>query len=167
MAITDRRTGTVVDVALLTSAPSDTTAPTVAEITAGTRLETYMTPTGITTPRSANTTDISDLTSADNYSIPTTRTNGPITAEMWREFDGTDAAWAACADTTSPPSTHYLVVCRAGFSGASGAAATGDTVDTYTVQIASREQGPTDKENGQMFTATWAVQDADLDGTVG
>ena len=125
-----------------------------------------MTGAGITTPRAGNETDISSLNTNDNFSIPTTKTNGPITIEAWREFDGTDAAWAALADTTTPPATQYLVVCRGGFSGAAGAPATGDTVDTYTVQVSSREPGPVDKENGQMFAATLAVQGADLDGTV-
>lgn len=166
MAITDRRTGSVVDIAYLTSAPSDLDAPTVAEITAGTRLECYVTDS-FETPRSGSTAEISGLCTREMFHIPATIDNGNVSIPMWREFDGTDAAWALADDTTVPPATAYLVVCRAGFSGASGAPATGDTVDTYTVQIVSREPAGPSKTEGQQFVAQWAVQALNPDGTVG
>jgi len=165
MAITDRKTGSVADVALAPTV-SDTTGPTVAEITAGTRLETYIVGDGISTPRSGATTDISSLAERETYNIATTITNGDITMSLWREFDGTDAAWTALDDSADPPTTQYLIVARGGFSGAAGAPVATDECDVYTVQVVSRSPSPPNKNDGQSFEATLAVVGVDFAATV-
>lgn len=164
MAITDRKTGSVADIALI-PACSDTTAPTVAEITAGDRLECYIVDS-IDTPRSGRTTDISSLCERETYNIATTVENGDITATLWREFDGTDTAWTALDDTAATPVTQYLVVCRGGFSGTAGAPATGDNVDVYTVQVSSRSPEPPTKTEAQRFSVTLACLGVEFDATV-
>ena len=162
MAISDRRTGSVEDVVLVTTLAS-TTAPSAAEINAGTRLEPYMIG-GLDRPRSGNVADVSAINDRENYSIPASIDNGPLSAMMWREFDGTDTAWAACDDTTNPPPTRYLVVAAGGFAGATAAA--DDVVDVYTVQISARESEAAEKDEAQRFRATWAVQGTDFDSVI-
>lgn len=164
MAITDRRTGSVVDMAFgSTTVTQD--APTVAEINALTRIECYVVDT-VDTPRSGSTTDISGLCSRESYTIATTIENGDISGTFWREFDGTDTAWALFDDSANPPVTNNLVICRGGFSGAAGVAATGDTVDLYTVQIVSRSPVGPSKTDGQRFEVTMSVVAVVFDETV-
>lgn len=155
MAKTDRRTGSVVDMAFGSSALT-VSAPTVAQINALTRIECYTVDT-VDTPRSGSTTDISALCERETFNIAATIENGDITGTFWREFDGTDAAWALFDDSAVPPETQYLVVCRGGFSGAAGVAASGNIVDVYTVQVVSRSPMAPTKTDGQRFEVTMSV----------
>ena len=164
MAITDRRTGSVVDVKF-GSTTVTTTAPTVSQVNALTSIECYIVDT-IDTPRSGSTTDISALCSRETFNIAATITNGDVTTTMWREFDGTDAAWTLFDDSANPPTTNYLLICRKGFSGAAGIAATGDDVDVYTVQIVSRSPVGPLKGEGQRFEVVLAVTAVDFDVAV-
>ncbi len=54
-------------------------------------------------------------------------------------------------------------MCRAGFSGVGGIAATGDVVDVYTVQVVSRSPVGPVKGDGQRFETTLAVTAVDFD----
>ena len=155
MAITDRRTGSVVDMAFGSSTVT-LTAPTVAEVNALDRIECYVVDT-VDTPRSGSTTDISGLCQRESFTIATTVTNDNITGTFWREFDGTDTAWALFDDSANPPVNNTLVICRGGFSGAAGIAATGDTTDLYTVQVVSRSPVGPSKTDGQRFEVTMSV----------
>lgn len=155
MTKTDRRTGSVVDMAFGSSTVT-VTAPTVTQINALERIECYTVDT-VDTPRSGSTTDISSLCERETFNIAATIENGDITGTFWREFDGTDTAWALFDDTANPPETQYLVVCRGGFSGAAGIAATGDIVDVYTVQVVSRSPVAPTKGDGQRFEVTMSV----------
>lgn len=164
MAKTDRRTGSVVDMAFGSTSVT-TSAPTVSQINALTRIECYVVDT-VDTPRSGSTTDISALCERETFNIATTIENGDITGTFWREFDGSDTAWTLFDDSANPPETQYLVVCRGGFSGAAGAPASGDIADVYTVQVVSRSpMGPT-KTDGQRFEVTLAVVEVEFDVTV-
>jgi len=164
LAKTDRRTGSVVDVALA-PAVSDTAAPTVAEISAGTRLEDYIVGS-FSTPRSGSAAEIGGLSDRETFYIAATIDNGTVTIPMWREFDGTDTAWAALDDTANPPTNQYLVVSRAGFTGAAGAPVSTDVCDVYTVQVISRQPADPDKTAGQQFEAVLAVSDVAFDSVV-
>ena len=130
MAIEDRRTGSVFDAAF-GSTTVTVSAPTVAQINALTRIECYIVDT-LDTPRTGSTTDISALCQRETFNVAATITNGDISSTMWREFDGTDTAWTLFDDSANPPVNSTLVICRGGFSGAAGIAATGDDVDVYT-----------------------------------
>ena len=162
MAITDRSSGGVLDVAII-PACSDTAAPTVAEITAGTRLETYLVG-GLKFPRSANSADVSSVADRESFNISTSIQNGDITGTFWREFDGTDAAWAALDDTADPVVTQYLVVCSGGFTSSKPTAA--DIVDVYTIHVATREAEPGGKDDPQRFNSTMTVLGTAFDGAV-
>lgn len=164
MAITDRQTGVVADFAWVTTLTS-TTSPSIAEINAGTRFECGIVGDSMDTPRTGQTTDISALCDRETFNIPTIVENGNISAMLWREFDGTDVYWALATDETDPPPTAYLVVCRGGFSGASGVAATGDNVDVYTVRTVSRSPVAPSKTEAQQFEWTIAVQGTAFDST--
>jgi hypothetical protein len=164
LANTDRRTGSVFDAAFGSTSVT-TTAPTVAEITALTRIECYIVDT-LDAPRSGSTTDISALCERETFNIAATISNDDITGTFWREFNGTDAAWTLFDDSANPPTTNYLVICRGGFSGAAGVAATGDIADVYTVQIVSRSPMGPDKSEGQRFEVTMAVTAVNFDVTV-
>jgi len=164
MAKTDRRTGSVVDIAFGSTAVT-VAAPTVSQVNALTRVECYLVDS-IETPRSGTTTDISSLCERETFNIATTITNGDITGTFWREFDGTDTAWALFDDSANPPVTNYMLICRGGFSGAAGIAATGDDVDVYTVQIVSRSPVGPNKTEGQRFEVTFAVVAVDFDVAV-
>lgn len=164
MAKTDRRTGSVVDMAFGSSAVT-VSAPTVAQINALTRIECY-TVDSVDTPRSGSTTDVSALCERETYNIAATIENGDITGTFWREFDGTDTAWTLFDDSANPPTTQYLVVCRGGFTGAAGIAASGNTVDVYTVQVVSRSPVAPTKADGQRFEVTMAVVGVVFDETV-
>lgn len=164
MPIQDRRTGSVVDVAF-GSTTVTASAPTIAQITALTRLECFIVD-GPDTPRTGSSTDISALCERETFNIAATITNGDISVTMWREFDGSDAAWAAMDDSANPPTNQYLIICRGGFSGANGAAASGDIVDVYGVQVISRAPMAPVKTDGQRFEATLAVTSVLFDVTV-
>ena len=156
-----RRTGSTEDVVLVTTLTS-LTAPSAAEVNAGTRLEGMMIG-GLERPRSPNFADVSANDDPENFSIPGSIDNGPVKATLWRHGDGTDAAWAACDDTVIPRPTRYIVVAPMGFAGATCAA--NDVVDVYQVKIGSREPQKPDKDGGIRFDATWAVQATEFDST--
>ena len=164
MAKTDRRTGSVFDVAF-GSTTITVAAPTVTQINALDRIECYIVDT-VDTPRSGSTTDICSLCERETFNIAATISNDDITGTFWREFDGTDTAWALFDDSANPPTTNYLVICRGGFSGAAGIAATGDNVDVYTVQIVSRSPMGPDKSEGQRFEVVMAVTAVSFDVAV-
>ena len=164
MPITDRQTGSTVDIAFGSSAVT-AGAPTVAQVNALTRLECFIVDS-MDTPRSGTTTDISGLCERETYNIAATIENGDIGMTMWREFDGTDAAWTAMDDSANPPTTASLVVCRAGFTGTAGIADTGDVTDIYTVQVVSRAAVGPAKADGQRFEATLAVVGVEFDVAV-
>ena len=157
MAITDRRVGSVADIAFGSSAVT-LTAPTVAQISALTRIECGLVDS-IDTPRTGSTTDISGLCSRESYNIAATIENGDITGMAWREFDGTDVYWTLFDDTATPPTNQTLAICRAGFTGAGTPAAplATDVVDLYTVQVVSRAAVGPAKTDGQRFEFTLAV----------
>lgn len=148
MASEDRAAGFVADFAIV-PAVGDTAAPTIAEITAGVRLECVA--SSLDTPRSANVVDISAVCDQESLNTRGTVDNGPITLEVFREFDGVDAGWAALVEGDT---AKFLVVCRAGFTGAAGIPAVADIVDVYPVQVVTRSPETINRSDGQAFTAT-------------
>ena len=164
MAVTDRQANATIDVALGSSSVT-VTAPTVAEIAALTRLECGLI-SGPTTPRTGTTIDLSALCDTETRQKAGRTTNDPISLTAYREFDGTDAFYAACDDSVT--GTQYLVVCRAGFTGAGDPAAplAGDIVDVYTIEILNRTPEVGDSNAAQRFSAQFAVTARNMDVTV-
>ncbi len=164
MAREDRDTGARADMAFGTSAIADTTAPTVAEITALTRIECGLITGTLDTPRTGSTTDISANCERETFNVAATIENGNITGTFYREFDGTDEFWALFDDQTVPPPTAYLVIARGGFTG--GTPTAGDDVDVYTCNVVSRSPMAPNKSEAQRFMATLSTVSVDYDGTV-
>lgn len=152
MAVQDRRIGAYADVAFGVG-PVSLTAPTAASVNALTRIECAIV-TGPDTPRTGTVADISGLCDVEDRQVAGLRTNGPITVQLFREFDASDTYWALFADTASPPTTQYLVIGRAGAAGATFAAA--EKVDVFQVQVVSRNPDPPVRGEAQRFTVTLA-----------
>jgi len=158
MAAADRKSGLYADYAIGTSTVT-LTAPTVAEINALTRLECGLVD-GFDLPREGSTIDISGLCDSSSRKQRGPSDNGDGSAEAYREFDGTDAYWAACDDDPTV-GTQTLVRCPAGFSGAGdpAIAATGDLVDLYTVEVIARSPMQETRSDAQRFRVEVAVID--------
>jgi hypothetical protein len=152
VAVADRRIGAYADVAFGASVVSLTT-PTAVSVNALTRIECAIV-SGPDTPRTGTVADVSGLCDVEDRQVAGLRTNGPITIQLFREFDATDTYWALFSDTASPPTTQYLVVGRAGAAGATFVAA--EKVDIYQVQVVSRNPDPPVRGEAQRFTVTLA-----------
>ena len=158
MAVADRQNGTVVDVSFGASGIADTSAPTVAEVAALTSIECGIVD-GPDVPRSGSQIDLSALCDEVDRQKAGNISEGPITATLYREFDGTDAYWALFDDATS--GAQHLVICRAGFT--SGTPTATDVVDVFTVEVMSRsEQAPT-RADAQRFNVELAVIESQRD----
>ena len=165
MAQADRQNGIVFDAAFGSSTVT-VTAPTVAQIDALTRIECGLID-GPNAPRTGSTVDLTALCDQESSQKAGAIENGPITATLYREFDGTDAYWALFDDTTDPNPTQYLVTCPRGFnSGGDGTVTAGDVVDVYTVQVMKREAVGPVRGDGQRFMTELAVIATNFDVTV-
>lgn len=143
---------------------SSLTAPSLAEITAGTELTPFITRTGIDIPEEGTDADSSDLSSARDKSVPSTY-GGPITIELYRDDGtggGTDAAWTALPRLT----IGYLVVARFGGTGTDNAIAVSDTVETYTGRVSQRSNNRITSGETLRFTATITTSADVVEGTV-
>jgi hypothetical protein len=128
---------------------STPSAPTVAEITAGTEITPFL--STIDTPLDGDAPDASDLSSAYNKTVAGTF-GGNISAELYRD-DTTDTAWT----TLIRNATGYFVIRRFGGSGV--AIAIADEVEVYNSRIITRSPASLDRNTPQMFTVDAAVLD--------
>lgn len=160
MAVADRLNGLYADIAFGSSSVT-VAAPTVAEITALTRIECGIVD-GPATPRNGSTIDISGLCDTETRMKAGTLENAPVTITLWREFDGTDEFWTLFDDATA--GTQYLVICREGFTAGTPTAA--DNVDVYSLEIMKREPSAPVRNEGQRFAVELAVIQVDFDSTV-
>lgn len=132
------------------------TAPTVAEITAGTDITPFM--SSLDTPLDGNAPDASDLSSAFNKTVAG-KYGGSASAQMYRD-DTTDTAFAAFPRGT----TGYLVIRR--FGGSTTAIAIADVVDVWNVRVITRSDVTLDDESVQAFTVDFATLDEPTIGAV-
>ncbi len=111
---------------------SSTSAPTVAELDAGTRLDSYLTPDGLGLEFGNDEVDITALSSTYNAALPGRQT---VSTELTLKHQG---------DATAPFSTFaskpngYLVIRRNVAATTAWTAA--QTVEVYTVQIGTRRR---------------------------
>ncbi len=144
---------------------SSESAPTMAEINAGTEITPFITPAGIDTPEEGTDADSSDLSSARDKSVPAT-IGGTITAELYRD-DGTggtsDDAWTALPRNTD---TH-LVIARFGGSGTDNAIQATDTVEVWPVRVSQRSNTRLARGDVMRFVVNFALSgDPTLNATV-
>lgn len=134
---------------LINFAPTiaNTSAPTVAELTAGTDVTPFL--STIDTPLDGDAVDSSDLASAFNKTVAGTY-GGNITAEMYRD-DTTDTAWTTFDRNTEG----YFVIRR--FGGSGTAWAISDSAEVYYVRIITKSPTSLDRNSVQMFSIDAAV----------
>ena len=112
---------------------TSTTSPSAAEINAGTELTSKL--RGIPNlPRSGNTADDSDLSSAFEKRIRATVGGDTVSFDLKRE-KGTETEYSAMSEGDNG----YLVVFRKGTAGSSPAS--GDVCDVYPVQVLVKSPG--------------------------
>jgi len=140
---------------------SNTTAPTVAELAAGTELTPFLTPAGINLPDEGSEADSSDLSSERDKSVPSTVGGNPE-AEFYRD-DSADTAWTTLARGTSG----YVLVAIFGGSGSDNALIATDKCDVWTVRVSSRNPTRVARGETQRFQSVFAVAaDPDYQATV-
>lgn len=128
---------------------SDPSAPTVAEITAGTDITGFL--SSLDTPLDGNAVDSSDLSSAFNKTVAG-KFGGNVNAQMYRDDTADDAF-----DLFPRNTTGYLVIRR--FGGSDVAEAAGDEVDVWNLRVITRSDVPLDDESVQAFMANFAALD--------
>lgn len=140
---------------------TDMSAPTAAQVTAGTDLSPFLTRDGVNTPNSASTTDISDLANRRNKRAPGTFGGDDWTLKLYRDsVAADDDAWALLVQDLEG----YLVIRR--FGGSDVAIAAADKVEVAQITVISRVMDTPGADTPQTFTVVLAVADVDDDATV-
>ncbi len=136
---------------------SDTTAPTAAEIGAGTDITPFT--QSADTPQEGNRVNAGDLSTAFRITAPG-KFGGDMSMEIHR---GDIAADDTAYDLFARDVVTHIVIRRFGGSGVAIIAA--DTVEVYPVRVVSRSPHPLDEESLQMVSvdmATTAAPDIDV-----
>lgn len=135
---------------------ADTAAPTVAEITAGTALEGFLSRDGLDTPQDGSTIDLADAGSTYNKTGAGSYGGQPVSLKCFRD-DTTDTAW----DTLPRETTGYLVVARFGSLAAT------ETVEVWPITVIARAMEAIADNEAPKFTVTCAVHDdPELDAVI-
>lgn len=125
------------------------TAPTTAEMAAGTELTGYL--STLDTPLEGESVDSSDLSSAFNKSVAGTY-GGGASGTFYRD-DTTDTAW-----TTLPRNTlGHLVIRR--FGGSTVDYASSDSVEVWPARVIARSPSSLDRNSVQVFNVNFATVD--------
>lgn len=138
-----------VKVAFVSGGVTTKTAPTLAQITGGTEITSFL--QSLDTPLDGESVDSSDLSSAFNKNVAGTY-GGGASATMYRD-DTTDTAW-----TTFPRNTTGDLVIRR-FGGSDVAFATGDAVEVWPVRVITRSPATMDRNSVQSFSVDFATTD--------
>jgi len=140
---------------------SSASAPTVAELAAGTEVTGFLTPAGLDTPEEGTDADISSIASARDFSVPAT-IGGDISGEFYRD-DSSDSAWDAMARLT----VTNLVISRFGGTGTENAIIATDVVEVWPVRVSQRSNSRITRGEALRFTSTFALSgDPTLDAVV-
>jgi len=144
---------------------SSLSAPTMAEIGAGTEVTPFLTPAGLDTPEEGTDADSSDISSARDKSVPAT-IGGTIEGEFYRD-DGTgggsDDAW------TAMPRLQFtnIVLARFGGTGTDNAIQATDTVEVWPVRVSQRSNSRVTRGEALRFVTRFGlVADPELAATV-
>lgn len=137
---------------------ANTSAPTVAEINAGTDLTPFLRRDGLTTPQAGSTIDSSDASSRFNKTAPGTYGGDPLSIQLKRDsVPGSDTAYAALPRDTAG----YVVVRR--FGGSALAPAASQKVEVFTGTVISREMAAIGDNEVQRFTVMFSVEAVPVD----
>lgn len=134
---------------------ANTSAPTVAEINAGTDLTPFLRRDGLSTPNSGTTIDIADASSQFNKTAPGNRGGDASVLNMYRDsVTGSDTAWSTLVELTAG----HIVVRR--FGGSTVAPAIGNKVEVYKGTVINREMAQIGDNDPQRFTVMFSVEEA-------
>ena len=139
---------------------TNTAAPTVAEIGAGTNLTAWMRQDGLKVSVSGNTIDIADASSLFNTTDAGTR-DASFQVTFYRDtVSGSDTAWTVLPDLTRG----YFVIARFGFTGAgvgtSKAPLAGDRCEVWPMVVTSRAPEDEGKDKAETFIVTASITTA-------
>lgn len=137
---------------------ASTSAPTVAEINAGWDLTGFLRRDGLKRPQDANTVDASDVSSLYNKTATGTYGGTPMELQFYK--DDTPANDTAFAQLVPRTTAGYFVIRP---FGGSAAVATGNKVEVWTVEIASRSMNDIAQDENQRFTVMAPVTAAPVD----
>jgi hypothetical protein len=125
-------------------------APTTAELNAGTDLSGFLAKDGLQTPDQQNMVDVAALNS--NFDAQAVGTfGGPVQLKMFRDNDGTDAAWNLFVYGTAG-----FVVVRRGIASAT-AWAVAQKVEVYPAQMHQPTVIPSASNEAVKFMVTLPV----------
>ncbi len=127
------------------------TAPTAAELNAGTFLTGFLTDGGLATPLDGSIVDAADMSSAYNKTASGTFGGQPLTIELFRD-DAADTAWTTLARDT----LGHIAIARFGLA-TPGTWAIGDTVDLWKIEVVTRNPVDVARNEMQRFNAEMAV----------
>jgi len=137
------------------------TAPTVAELAAGTELTPFLAPAGLLTPDEGTEADASDLSSVRDKSIPST-VGGNVEGEFYRD-DTTDTAWT----TLTRDATGYILSAPFGGTGTDNALIATDACEVWTVRVSNRNPNRYTRGDSMRFTSTFtSTADPEFSATV-
>lgn len=129
-------------------------APTVAEITAGTDLTGHLTRDGLATPSSGSTTDVSDASSRQNKRAAGSFGGDDWTVTLYRDdVAGNDTAWALLVRDLAG----FIVIRR--FGGSDVAVAAAQKVEVAPIVVISRQMANIADNTSVTFTANLAITD--------
>lgn len=139
---------------------SDDQAPTVTELNdaAVIELTDFLTDGGIATPLDGSIVDIGDMGAKFNKTTSGTYGGQPVTGEFFRDFPASgDTAW-----TTLPFATEgYFVISRGGLA-TPGTFAIADEIESWQIEVISRNPMDVARNEAQKFTVECAVPAAPL-----
>ncbi len=127
------------------------TAPTAAELNAGTELTGFLADGGLATPLDGSIVDAADMGDRFNKTAAGTFGGQALTAEFFREFP-TDTAWDALPRETDG----YFSIIRRGLA-APGTFAVADEIDLWTIEVVSRNPLDVARNEMQRFAIECAV----------
>jgi len=134
------------------TAVTDMSAPTLSEITAGTRATGFL--RSLSTPLEGSTVDISDVSSKYNKTTSGTYGGQEVTAEFYRDSDqANDTIWNLLPRGT----VVYLIVARRGGGGVDGIIDTGDYVDVWKLEVITRNPSDYSRNEPTGFMVSFAV----------
>lgn len=134
---------------------SDDQAPTATELNDASVIELtdFLTDGGLTTPLDGSIVDSADMGSKFNKTASGTYGGQPVTAEFYRDFPAAgDTAWA-----TLPRGTNgYFIIARGGLA-TPGTFAIADEIESWQIEIVTRNPADVARNEMQKFTVECAV----------
>lgn len=130
----------------------DMEAPTLAEVTAGTRVTGFL--RAMSTPLEGSIVDTPDVSSRFNKTVSGTYGGQEASMEFYRDdTQENDTAWNLLPRGT----TIYAIIARRGGTGTNGIIDTGDYVDVWELEVVTRNPADYSRNEPTGFMCSFAV----------